>query len=90
MDGIVKLDSLLEWKMIGIYIFSIRFGMWATNGQGLGSWIEMSFKENILFTRLQIKNRNDIAERSAEVELSFGVLVQETIKLKLKNSNIYD
>ena len=46
----------------------------------------MSFKENIMFTRLQIKNRNDIAERSAEVEISFGVLVQETIKLKLKNS----
>jgi len=72
------------------YAFSGRmidgpFTMWASNGEGIGAWIEVVFKQEYQITGIEFKNRDNPGERSKEIELKYSN--GETVALPLKNTD---
>ena len=47
-------------------------GMWASNNEGVGAWIEVIFKKEILLTRFQYLDRKNPLERNSMIELTFS------------------
>lgn len=45
------------------------FKMWASDGEGIGSWIEVKFIEEYKVTYIIYKNRDNIGERNRELEI---------------------
>jgi hypothetical protein len=60
------------------------FSMWATNGEGVGAWIEIKFKNDYLITAIEYKNRDNPGERNKEIDVMFSN--GEIITTKLKNT----
>ena len=60
------------------------FSMWATNGEGVGAWIEIKFKNDYLITSIEYKNRDNPGERNKEIDVKFTN--GEIMTTKLKNT----
>ncbi len=58
------------------------FKMWASDGEGVGSWIEIKFQEEYKVTYIVYKNRDNIGERNKKIEIQFsnGILEQFEVK----------
>ena len=72
------------------YAFSGRmidgpFTMWASNGEGIGAWIEISFKQEYQIIGIELKNRDNPGERNKEIELKYSN--GETVNIALKNTD---
>ena len=72
------------------YAFSGRmidgpFTMWASNGEGIGAWLEVVFKQEYQITGIEFKNRDNPGERSKEIEMRYSN--GETVSLSLKNTD---
>ena len=63
-----------------------NYAMWATNGEGIGAWIQIFFKKEYQVTAIEYKNRDNPGERTKEIEVRFSN--GETEVTKLKNSEI--
>ena len=46
--------------------------MWATNGEGVGAWIELKFKNLYQLQAVEYRNRAGSGERNREIEMEFG------------------
>jgi hypothetical protein len=46
--------------------------MWATKGEGEGSWIQVDFRQKVKVTSFRYQNRNNAAEDNKEIILSFS------------------
>lgn len=72
------------------YAFSGRlidgpFTMWASNGEGIGAWLEVFFKEEYQVTGIELKNRDNPGERAKEIEVKYSN--NEAIVFSLKNTD---
>ena len=57
--------------------------MWASNGQGIGAWMNIKFKGQYQITKIEVKDRN--SERNSKLELSFGLIGAEPMIIDVKN-----
>ena len=73
-------ESGLSGKMI-----DTAAGMWSTNGQGIGAWMDIKLKAPHQITKLEVKDRGNSNERNAQLELSFGASGKEPVIIDLKN-----
>lgn len=61
------------------------FAMWASNGEGIGAWIEINFKQGYQITKIEFKNRDNPGERAKEIEIKHSN--NEAIIHELKNTD---
>ena len=47
-------------------------GMWASDNDGVGGWIEIKFKEYMRITKIQYKNRKNASERNSKIIVKFS------------------
>ena len=59
--------------------------IWASNGEGVGSYIEIRFKKEYQVTRIQYVNRVNAAERNRLLEINLGL--DNVKKVILRNSD---
>ena len=58
------------------------FKMWGSDGEGAGSWIEITFVEEYKITYIIYKNRDNIGERNRELEIQFSNGIIHTFEAK--------
>lgn len=61
------------------------FTMWASNGEGVGAWLEVTFKQEYQIIALEIKNRDNPGERVKELEAKFSNGDSIIIKLRSRD-----
>ena len=57
-------------------------GMWASSGEGIGSWIEIKFKQDYQVTAIEYKNRDNAAERNKKIKMEFSKEQKQTATTK--------
>ena len=57
-------------------------GMWVSKNEGQGAWISVKFKQLVLLSRLEYKERSNPSERNSMIELIYDSGETETINLK--------
>ena len=58
------------------------FGIWGSNGEGVGSWIEIKFKKEYQVTRISFMNRANAAERTRKLEIRFSNGNKKVVSLR--------
>eukprot|EP00742_Colponemidia_sp_Colp-10_P013875 GILJ01015707.1.p1 GENE.GILJ01015707.1~~GILJ01015707.1.p1 ORF type:complete len:1281 (+),score=234.65 GILJ01015707.1:129-3845(+) len=58
------------------------YSMWASQNEGVGSWVEVKFKKSIQVTSLRYRNRDNPLERNQEFELMFSDGSSQRVNLK--------
>lgn len=61
------------------------FKIWSSDGESVGAWIEITFKEEYQVNYIVYKNRDNMGERNRKLEIQFSnglILVHE-----LKNTD---
>lgn len=65
-------------------------GMWVSNNEGVGAWLIVEFTDIFELTKLAIKNRMSLSDRSSEISLLFQKGEFQTISLPNDNKlNFY-
>ena len=55
---------------------------WATNGEGVGSWIEFNFDENYRITKMEFTNRPGDVDKTSQILLTFSDGETQTVDLE--------
>lgn len=53
-------------------MMDVPFKIWSTNGEGIGSWIEIQFKTDYQVTQIIYKNRESSIQRNRELQIQFS------------------
>ncbi len=68
---------------------SANDGVWVTDGEGQGSWIQLNFDGNYLVTHLRLQQRYETLEMSKGIQLDFSDGSKQDIELAYRNYSAF-